>query len=105
MLSESERRTLDHIQTRLSADDPTWVEGFDSTQRLLAVAVSPAWKRALLVAGASLTAALALVVTFAGVLSLTAFFILCTAWFIWTLDRPLRPSDQHAPHPRGDGTS
>lgn len=51
--------------------------------------------------GASLTTALALVVIFAGIPSLTAFFILCTAGFIWVLDRPLRPADQHVPHPRG----
>jgi hypothetical protein len=94
MLSEPERRSLADIEGRLSAEDPNWFEGFDATQRRLAARTRPAWQRAVLVIGASIAAVLALLAFFAGIPSLTTFFILCTALSVWLVDRPVRPPDQ-----------
>jgi hypothetical protein len=103
MLSEAERRTLAGIATRLSTEDPTWVGKFDSTQRRLTAAARPPQERAALIAGASLTAALALVGILAGIPWLIAFFVLSTAWLIWLLDHPLRPPNQRAGREPGEG--
>ncbi|GAA4763516.1 DUF3040 domain-containing protein [Actinomycetospora chibensis] len=99
MLSDSERRTLADIEGRLSAEDPSWFEGFATSQRRLAAQARPAWQRAVLVVGASVAAVLALLAAFAGIPSLTTFFVLCTAWSVWMVDRPLRPAG-HRDRPR-----
>lgn len=98
MIDDSERRTLDDMKGRLSADDPTWVAQFGSAQRHLAGIGRPAWKQALLVAGASLTATLALLALLVGVPSLTALSIAGTVSILWLLEQPLRPASQRLHH-------
>jgi hypothetical protein len=89
MLDDVERRALDDIEGRLTADDPHWAGGFDAQQARLGTA-RPAWMRHLLVAGAALMGTLALIMVFAGIPSLTALFALSGTGFVWLLHRPTR---------------
>lgn len=93
MIDDSERRTLDDIEDRLSAADPTWVERFGSTQRHLPVVGRPAWKQSLLIVGAFLTATLALLALVVSVPSLTALSIAGTVWLLWLVQQPLHPGE------------
>lgn len=89
MLDDVERRALDDIEGRLTADDPQWVGVFDAQQARLRTA-RPAWMQHLLVGGAVLMGALTLIMVVAGIPSLTALFVLSGAGFVWLVHRPAR---------------
>lgn len=103
MLSEPERRTLDDIATRLSVEDPTWVEGFGSAQRRLTGPTQPAWMRYMLLGGATLMSTLGLIMLVAGVPSLAVVFLLGCGGFMWFLDRA--SSERRVPPAPGHGAS
>jgi hypothetical protein len=101
MLDDAERRTLDDIESRLLADDPRWVDVFAAQQRRLASTPDSEWMHHMLVAGAAFTGTLAVIVLFAGVPSLTAFFMLCTIWLIWLVHRPSPGAQRSTPQQDG----
>ena len=90
MLDDVERRALGEIEDRLVADDPQWAGAFTAQQARLHT-TRPAWMQHLLVGGAALMGTLTLIMSFAGIPSLTALFILSAAGFVWLVRRPSRP--------------
>lgn len=97
MLNDRERSTLHDIERHLLAEDPTWASRFNSQQRTLESTPRPAWLHHMLMMGIALAAILATIMMFAGVSSLTAFFIVLAAAMTWLLDppAPTSRSDRH----------
>lgn len=91
MLDDVERRALDDIEGRLLAEDPRWADAFEAQQARLNTP-RPRWMQDMLLAGGALMGALALIMLFAGIPSLTALFVLSTAGFLWLVHRPARSS-------------
>lgn len=88
MPSNSERRTLNDIERRLLSEDPASTRRFDLDQRKLVPAAHPVWLHHCYTAGAALAAALSTIMIFAGIPSLTAFFLLLMLGLLWALERP-----------------